>query len=162
MYSLPAVPGVLPVREMNVQVYDAGGGMSVIMADAMVSWQPARPATEVVPASVNVVTIATAGPWPGNPAPVTITSVPVVRRLAALVNGLPTSTAGRGLCTMEVGITLTFRAVAGGTAVAVAEGPAECGAVHLRLGGKDEPDLRPPGSYRATVLKIAGLRWSLS
>jgi hypothetical protein len=162
VYSLPAVPGVLPVREMNVQVYDAGGGATVIMADAMVSWQPPRPASEVIPDSVSVVTIATAGPWPGNPAPVTITSVPVVRRLAALVNGLPVSTAGSGVpCTMETGFTLTFRAVAGGPAVAVADGPAECGAVHLRLGGKDEPNLRPPGSYRATVLKIAGLRWKL-
>jgi len=40
VYSLPAVPGVLPTREMNVQVYDAGGGVTVIMADAMVSWPP--------------------------------------------------------------------------------------------------------------------------
>ena len=162
VYSLPAVPGVLPVREMNVQVYDAGGGAVVIMADAMVSWQPPRPASEVVPASVTVVTIAASGPWPGNPAPVTITSVPVVRRLAALVNGLPVSTAGRGVpCSMGAGFRLTFRAVAGGPAVAVAVGPAECGAVHLQLGGKDEPDLQPPDSYPATVLKIAGLGWKL-
>jgi len=27
--------------------------------------------------------------------------------------------------------------------------------------GRDEPDLQPPGSYRAAVLKIAGLRWKL-
>jgi hypothetical protein len=164
VYSLPAVPGVLPVREMNVQVYDVGGGVSVIVADAMVSWQPPRPAAEVIPASVTVVTIAAseAGVWPGNPAPVTITSVPVVRRLAALVNGLPVSTAGLGVpCSMAIGFTLTFRAVAGGPAVAVAAGPAECGVVHLRLGGQDEPDLQPPGSYAATVLKIAGLRWKL-
>ena len=162
VYSLPAVPGVLPVREMNVQVYDAGGGFSVIMADAMVSWQPPRPAAEVVPASVTVVTIAASGPWRGNPAPVTITSVPAVRRLAALVNGLPLSTAGQGVpCPMGAGFTLTFRAVAGGPPVAVADGPAECGAVHLRLGGRGEPDLQPPDSYRATVLKIAGLRWKL-
>jgi len=51
--------------------------------------------------------------------------------------------------------------VAGGPAVAVANGPAECGVVHLRLGGKDQPDLQPADSYRATVLKIAGLSWKL-
>ena len=45
VYTLPAVPGVLPVREMNAQFYDIGGGMTVIMADAMVSWQPSRPAS---------------------------------------------------------------------------------------------------------------------
>lgn len=43
VYTLPAIPGVLPTREMNVQFYDADGGMTVIMADAMVAWQPARP-----------------------------------------------------------------------------------------------------------------------
>jgi hypothetical protein len=160
VYSLPAVPGVLPTREMNVQVYDAGGGVSVIMADAIVSWQPPRPALEVVPASVTEVTIAASGPWQGTPAPVT--SVPVVRRLAALVNGLPVSTVSQDVpCPMGAGFTLTFRVAAGGPAVAVADGPAECGVVHLRLNGKDEPDLQPPGSYRATVLKIAGLRWQV-
>jgi hypothetical protein len=162
VYSLPAVPGVLPTREMNAQFYDIGGGMTVIMAEAMVSWQPPRPAAEVIPASVSVVTIAAHGPSPASPAPVTITSRPVVRRLAALVNGLPVSTVGEGVpCPMGVGLTLTFRAVPGGPAVAVAVGPAECGEVHLTLGGKDEPDLQPPGSYLATVEKTAGLRWKL-
>ena len=163
VYSLPAVPGVLPTREMNVQVYDVGGGMSVIMADAMVSWQAPRPASEVIPASVTMVTIAVSGPWQGNPAPVTITSVPIVRRLAALVNGLPVATVRQGVpCPMGAGFTLTFRTAASGPAVAVAVGPAECGVVHLELNGKDEPDLQPPGPYRVTVLKIAGLRWKLA
>ena len=162
VYSLPAVPGVLPMREMNVQVYDVGGGMTVIMAEAMVSWQPPRPAMEVIPVSVTVVTIAASGPWLGNPAPVTITSVPVVRRLAALVSGLPVSTVGKDVpCPMGTGFTLTFRAAASGPTVAVADGPAECGVVHLSLNGTGEPDLQPPDSYRAAVLKIAGLHWKL-
>jgi hypothetical protein len=161
VYSLAAIPGVLPQREMNVQVYEAGGKMTVIMADAMVSWQPPRPATEVIPASARVVTIAASGPWQGNPGPVTITSASVVRQLAALVNSLPVATVGKDVpCAMGVGFTLTFSA-RGGQPVALADGPAECGVVHLTLGGKDEPDLQPPGSYRATVLKIAGLHWQL-
>ena len=163
VYTLPAVPGVLPVREMNAQFYDIGGGMTVIMADAMVSWQPSRPASEGIPVSVAVVTIAESGlVGPGSPAPVTITSVPVVRRLAALVNGLPVATAGNDVpCPLGAGLTLTFRAAVGGPAVAVADGPGACGVVTLRLNGKDEPALQPPGSYRATVLKIAGLHWTL-
>jgi hypothetical protein len=161
VYSLPAIPGVLPQREMNVQVYDAGGGRTVIMADAMVSWQPPRPATEVIPASVRVVTIAASGPWRENPGPVTITSASVVRRLAALVNSLPVAVVEKDVpCPMGVGFTLTFRA-SGGQPVAVANGPAECGVVHLTLNGQDEPDLQPAESYRATVLKIAGLHWRL-
>jgi hypothetical protein len=163
VYTLPAVPGVLPAREMNVQFYDAGGGMTVIMAEAMVSWQPPRPASAVIPASVTVVTIAPSGPWPGTtPAQVTIASAPIVRRLAALVNGLPVSTVSQDVpCTMESGVTLTFRTAASGPPAAVADGPGACGQVALRIGGKDEPALKPPGSYLATVLKIAGLHWRL-
>jgi hypothetical protein len=163
VYTLPAVPGVLPAREMNAQFYDVGGGVTVIMADAMVTWQPPRPASEVIPASVAAVTIAESGQaGPGTPAPVTVMSAPVVRRLVALVNGLPVATVSDDVSCPSgpSGLTLTFRAAAGGPAVAVT-GPGACGAVTLTLNGKDEPPLQPPASYRATVLKIAGLHWTL-
>ena len=164
LYSLPAVPGVLPTREMNVQFYDAGGGTTVIMAEAMVSWTLPRPAAEVVPASVTVVTIAPSGPVPPPlPAPVTITSAPVVRQLAALVNGLPRSTVAEGVpCPMAAGFTLTFRAAPGGPPVAVADGPGACSQVTFTVSGKDEPALLPPdaGAYDAAVVKIAGLHWT--
>lgn len=165
VYSLPAVRGVLPTREMNVQFYAAGGGTTVIMAEAMVSWTLPRPAAEVVPASVTVVTIAPAGPLPPPaPEPVTITSAPVVRRLAALVNGLPRSTVAEGVpCPMAAGFTLTFRAAPGGPPVAVADGPGACSQVTFTVGGQDEPALLPPdaGAYDAAVLKTAGLPWKL-
>ena len=164
VYSLPAVPGVLPTREMIVQFYDEGGGVTVIMAKAMVSWQPPRPAAEVIPASVTEVTIAPSGPVSQQAAPVTITAVPVVRRLAALVNGLPLSTVANDVpCPMGSGFTLTFRATAGGPPVAVADGPGACGQVTFTLNGKDEHPLLPPDadSYRAAVLKIAGLHWKI-
>jgi hypothetical protein len=165
VYTLPAVPGVLPKREMNVQFYQEGGGQTVIMAEAMVSWQPPRPAAEVIPARVTEVTITPSGAWAGNPAPVTVTSAAAVRRLAALVNGLPRSTVGQGIpCPGGgPGFTLTFRAVPGGPPAAVADGPAACDQVTLSLGGKSWPSLLPPdaGVYRAAVLKIAGLHWKL-
>jgi hypothetical protein len=166
VYTLPAIPGVLPTREMNVQFYDVGGGKTVIMAEAMVSWQPPRPASEVIPGSVTDVTIAASGPLPQQgQAPVTITSVPVVRRLAALVNALPLSTVSKGVpCPMGSGFTLTFRVAVGGPPVAVADGPGACGQVTFRLNGKDEPALLPPdaSTYRAAILKIAGLHWKVS
>jgi len=166
VYTLPAVPGVLPQREMNVQFYDAGGGTAVIMADAMVAWQPSRPASEVIPAAVTAVTIAPSGPWPGTaPKQVTITSAPTARRLAALVNGLPLSTVAQGVpCPMGSGFTLTFRTAVSGPPAAVADGPGACGQVDLELNGKDEPPLLPSGAsaYRAAVLKTAGLHWNLS
>jgi hypothetical protein len=79
----------------------------------------------VLPASVTVVTIAPYGDWQGNPAPVTITSVPTVHRLAALLKELPVSTASPDFpCNYgPAGFRLTFRTVAGGPAVAVASGP---------------------------------------
>jgi hypothetical protein len=91
--------------------------------------------------------------------------VPVVRRLAALVNGLPLSTVANDIpCPMGPGFTLTFRVTAGGPPVAVADGPGACGQVTFRLNGKGEPALLPSDAtgYRATVLKIAGLHWKLS
>jgi hypothetical protein len=165
VYTLPAVPGVLPMREMNVQFYDTGGGTTVIMAAAMVSWQPPRPASEVVPASVTEVTITPGLASQPGAAPVTVTSAPVVRRLAALVNGLPLSTVSQGIpCPSGSGFTLTFRVTAAGPPSAVATGPGACGQVTLRLNGKDEPPLLPPdaGSYRAAVLRIAGLHWKVN
>jgi hypothetical protein len=161
VYSLPPVPGVLSTREMNVQFYDAGGGTTVIMADAMVVWEPPRPAAEKVPDSVTQVTIAAAGAGPRQVSgSVTIRLAAVARRLAALVNGLPPSTVARDIpCPSGSGFTLTFRTTAGGPPAAVASGPGACGQVTLTLGGKDEPPLLPPdaSAYRAAVLKIAGL-----
>jgi hypothetical protein len=161
VYALPAIAGVLPMREMNVQFYDTGGGTTVIMAEAMVVWQPPRPASEVVPASVTEVTITPFGPMPQpGVAAATVTSVPLVRRLAALVNGLPLSTVSQGIpCPSGSGFTLTFRVTAAGPPAAVATGPGACGQVTLRVNGKGEPPLLPPdaGAYRAAVLRIAGL-----
>jgi hypothetical protein len=155
------VPGVLSRREMNVQVYDAGGGMTVIMANAMADWEPPRPAAEVIPGDVRAVTVV--ADWgPTHSAPVTVTSRQAVRQLAALVNGLPLSTLSPDLpCQSGTGATLTFYAspAATGTPAAVATGPTGCGAVQLTLGGRDQPDLEPAdaSAYRSAVLRIAGL-----
>jgi hypothetical protein len=159
MYALPAVAGVLPTREMNVQFYESSDGSTVIMAAAMVAWEPPRPAAEVIPASVTQVTITPLGPWHGQPVPATITSAAVVRRLAALINGLPLSTAGDAPCASgPMDFSLTFRAAAGGPQAAYAA-PGACGSLSLQLDGKDEPALQAPDSFLATVLKIAGLNW---
>jgi hypothetical protein len=159
VYSLPAVAGVLTQREMNVQFYDVGGA-TVIMADAMVAWQPPRPATEVFPDSVTAVTVTALGPWTGAPAPVTITSAPVVRRLVALLNTLPVSVTSTDVpCPSgPASFELTFRPSPGGPQGTYA-GPGACGAMSVRINGKDQPALQPPSSYVATVLQITGLNW---
>ncbi len=163
VYSLPAVPGVLSDRELNVQVYDVGGGQTVIMAAAMAAWEPPRPAGEVIPGGVRAVTVSD-GTGPGMAfKPVTITSPVLVRRLVALVNGLPVSTLAQGVpCPSGAGLTLTFYDLAGATGkpAATATGPVGCGAVELTLNGKKQPDLAPAdvSGYESAVLKTTGLK----
>jgi len=169
-FSLTPVPGVLNNRDLVVEVTGAGNGQTEIRVDAQVSWQPARPAAERVPADARVVTITQVpgldrGPNAGRPpAPVTITDLGVVRRLAALVDGLGLSTIGPAAsCPMVAGdeIRLTFLARTGGPPLAVAQAPAACGTVEFSAGGKPQPALQITDSFVAQVLKLAGLRWKV-
>jgi hypothetical protein len=133
---------------------------------AQIAWQPARPLSTFVPPTARVVTLAevpVTDQHPRLPSPVTVTGEPVVRRLAALVNGLPLSTVGVAACPIPFGnaLRLTFRARPGGPPLAVAEGPALCGTVTLTLHGKQQPALRLTNSFAAAVLQAAGLPWQV-
>jgi hypothetical protein len=172
MFSLPAVPGVLTDRELVVEVIAAGGGQTAIRVDAQVAWQPPRPRGEYVPSAAHVVTVAAvpdiAAPAGAGrlrrPAPVTITSAPVVARLAALVGSLQLSTIGVASCPAFLApvVQLTFRARPGAPALAIAQGPAPCGTVLFTVGVRQQPALQVPDGFVSRVLTIAGLRWRLS
>ncbi len=134
---------MLNARDLVVEVTGAGNGQTAIRVDAHVSWQPPRPASERVPSAAHVVTITQlSGLAPHArrpPAPVTITDLAVVRRLAALIDSLQLSTIGPGAsCPAPIGggIRLAFLARAGGPPLAVAQGPAACGTVQFSVGGK--------------------------
>jgi len=168
MFSLSPVPGVLNTREMVVEVTGAGNGQTAIRVDAQVSWQPPRPSTEWIPGAARAVTITqlpSLNPHAKRPAaPVTITDPAVVRRLAALVDGLKLSTIGRDAsCPADFGggIRLTFLARAGGAPLAVAQAPAPCSTVQLSVGGKRQPSLQMSDSFIPQVLKLAGLHWKV-
>jgi hypothetical protein len=168
MFSLSPIPAVLNVRELVVEVTGAGDGQTAIRVDAQVSWQPPRSASERVPSAARVVTIIqlpTPGPHAGRPpAPVTITGLAVVRRLAALIDSLQLSTIGPGAsCPAPFGggIRLTFLARVGGPPLAVAQGPAACGTVQFSVGGKRQPALQITDSFILRVLKLAGLHWKV-
>ncbi len=167
-FSLAPIPGVLNARDLVVEVTGAGNGQTAIRVDAQVSWQPPRPAAERVPSAARVVTIAQLASLDSRasrpPAPVTITSLAVVRRLAALVDGLELSTIGPDApCPLPPGggIRLTFLAGAGGTPLAVAQGPAACGTVQFSTDGKPQPALQITDSFIPQVLKLAGLHWKV-
>jgi hypothetical protein len=167
-FSLAPVPGVLNTRDLVVEVTGAGHGQTAIRVDAQVSWQPPRPGPDRVPAAARVVTITqlpSLNPHARRPpAPVTITALAVVRRLAALVGSLQLSTIGPDASCPAVGlggIRLTFRARAGGPPLAVAQGPAACGTVQFSAGGKRQPALQITDSFIPQILKVAGLHWKV-
>ena len=167
-FSLAPIPGVLNARDLVVEVTGAGSGQTAIRVDAQVSWQPPRPALDRVPSAARVVTITRLPRLDRHagrpPAPVTITDLAVVRRLAALVDSLQLSTIGPGAsCPAPFGarIRLTFLAGAGGRPLAVAQGPAACGTEEFSIGGKPQPALQLTESFIPKVLKLAGLHWTI-
>ena len=168
MFSLAPVPGMLDARDLVVEVTGAGSGQTAIRVDAQVSWQPPRPAAERVPPATRVVTITRLPSLDPRarrpPAPVTITGLAVVRRIAALVDSLPLSTIGPGAScpgTIGGGIRLAFYATADGPPLASAQGPAPCGTVQFSAGGKQQPALQLTDSFIPQVLKLAGLHWKI-
>jgi hypothetical protein len=166
-FSLPPIPGLLNARDLVVEVTGAGDRQTAIRVDAQVSWQPPRPARERVPSATRVVTITQLPSLDPHarrpPAPVTITDLVVVRRLAALVDSLQLSTIGDAPCPALPGggIRLTFLARAGGPPLATAQGPAACGTVQFSVGGKRGPALQITDSFIPQVLRLAGLHWKV-
>ena len=171
-----APEGTLVTRELIVEAASAGDGQAGIRVDAWVAWQPPRLAGELIPPAVSTVTIAessnggTTGPvGPGGPAagrppaPVTITDPATVRRLRALIDGLPLSTVPPDApCPFAPGpfLRLTFRAPAG-SPVAIVETDQPCGGVTLTVGGRPQPTLQNDPTLDGQILKLAALSWKL-
>jgi hypothetical protein len=166
--SLPGIPAVLDSRELVVTAVQ-DGDKTALRVDAQVTWQPARPASEQVPAAARAVTVSMdpgfnrGGKKP--PEPVTITDQATVRKLTALINGLPLFPPGTFNCPADFGgsLVLTFRAGPGAPALAVATADLSgCGGVDLTIGGKSEPALAGPGTDSGPqILSAAGLSWKI-
>ena len=77
------------------------------------------------------------------PAPVTITDPAVTKKIAALIDALPVSTLGVASCPAMFGggIELTFRAKAGGPALAAVNSAGGCDTALFSVGGKQQPAL---------------------
>jgi hypothetical protein len=166
--SLPDVPGVLDSRELVITVVP-DGDKTAIRVDAQVTWLPARPASEQVPAVARAVTISmdlglnAGGKEP--PKPVTITDPAKVRALKALINGLAVFPPGPYSCPADFGddLVLTFRAGPGTPPLAVATVDLEgCDGVDLTIDGRSQPALAGPGTDTGPqLLKAAGLTWKI-
>lgn len=172
---LPDVPGELTDRQLNIVTAAVGHGQTGIQVSASDQWIPARPATEVIPSAARVVTITmTDSTMTGNtaetaaePKPATITNPAEVRRIAALLDGLPLilpeayscPTGGNG------DLTLAFKARTHAPALATATAELTgCAFIDLTIGGRQQPRLGPGGAGRTLArqaLTIAGLNWKL-
>jgi hypothetical protein len=165
-YTLPSVAGVLTQRNLAMETVSAGGGQSAVRVDAQVVWLPAKAASERIPAGAKMVTIsAISGPIVGAkvPAPVTITNVTTVRRIASLVDGLPVFPPGVYSCPADLGraVQMTFRSTAGGPPLAVVTaGLSSCQGVGFTIGGMRQPALADGAALARQVLAITGLRWT--
>jgi hypothetical protein len=160
--------GVLVDRELDVEVASAGGGRTGIRVDAWVAWQPPRPAGSLIPLTARTITIAELNP--GSPAakrlpvPVTITDPGAVRKLAALIDGLPLSTTPDDVpCPLSLNpfLSLTFRARPGGPALAVAQTGQQCYSVALTVRGEQQLPLQDKPTLDPQIVKLAGLPWKL-
>ncbi len=166
-FGLPAVPAVLDSRQLIVEVVSAGNGQTAIRAESQVTWLPAKPAAEQVPAAAVSVTISALPPDYQTsvppPAPATVTNRDEVRRISALADGLAVWPPGTYNCgpDSDWGMMLTFRGAGGGTLAVLAPDPTGCGTVSLTVGGKPLLTLAAGTSWENRVLAAAGLRWPL-
>jgi hypothetical protein len=164
-FSLPSVPNLLVQRDLLVEVVSAGHGQTAIRVDAQVIWLPAKTAAEDVPSAARVVTVAVLqGIGPGGTArlgPVTITDAATVRRIAALVDGLPLAPWDWVSCPIfdNGGVRLTFSARVGGPALATLSANLNgCPPALLTIDGKQQPQLTAGDSFGRQVAALAGLR----
>jgi len=167
-----APEGALVTRELVVEAASAGDGQTGLRVDAWVAWQPPRSAASQIPSAAGTVTIAESsdgGPTGATarrlPAPVTITDPVSVRRLAALIDGLPLSTIPPDApCPFSLApfLSLTFRPRTGGPAVAIVQTDQPCGEVTLTVRGGQQPALQNEPTLDGQILKLAALPWKLS
>lgn len=164
-YSLPAVPTVLLERDLLIAAVRAGHGQTYIRVDAQITWVPAKPAAELVPKAARVVTVRLqAGYGAGRTlraGTATVIDPAGVRRIAALVDALPLAGWETVSCPMYSSgeVTLTFRARAGGPALAkVSAHLIGCPPATFTAGGRQLPMLTTTTSFVRQVAKAAGLR----
>jgi hypothetical protein len=172
-FSLPAVAGLFGTRSLAVSVTSAGHGQTAIRVDALVDWIPARPTGDTVPAAARVATLVeTADKFgvPGAPTSTVIhhstaTDPARVAALARYLNGLPVNPPGGAeSCPMPTGgLTVTFRARAGGPVLAQATAViGGCDTLTYAMPGHPDIDLGggPGGDNLLPELnRVTGQHW---
>jgi hypothetical protein len=174
-FVLPDVPGELAERQFSVTATAVGHGQTGIEVIAQAQWIPARPASEVIPAAARVVTLTLTNasdptgqkPTGQKPKSVTVANPVMVRRIAALLDGLTVTPPDPYSCPAERGgdLTLAFKARADAPALAIVTADLSgCAFINLTIGGKQQPGLGPVEggpTVARQVVKIADLNWKI-
>lgn len=164
-FTWPEVPTVLTHRTLYAAAVSGSLGSSILRADALVSWFLPRPAEEQIPDSVRVLDVADEH-IPAKTTRLLISRPRTVRRIAALIDGLPASAAEKAKCLRNRPnhyLRLTFRARPGGPALAEARQtlPAlgDCQPLTLRLDGEPQMPLgKGQAVYKALAPMLAAQR----
>jgi hypothetical protein len=166
VYTFPrADPAALGIRQLVVDAVEASRSSTVVRADGQVQYLAPRAADQRVPPRARALDV-TMTPNAGKPLlSLTVTRLSLVRRIAALVNGLPFAgnLSGVGFSCPSFPSTptdtFTFRASAAGRALAevteLAATPTyidPCETTTLRINGRLEPPLMEGGA----LLRRAG------
>jgi hypothetical protein len=158
-FSWPSVTGVLSSRSLLLTAVAELGERTGLRADAQDVWVVPRPASERIPPGARVLEVDySKGGKP--PREFTILNRRAVRRIAALIDGLPiVQPTGPHSCpAMQANprtVTLIFRAAPAGAVLAKAtqvEPPGACAAMSLEIHGRGRPEL----TGAETVLRALG------
>ncbi len=139
-FSYPA-SSAFKSRQLVVSVAPLAHGATGVRVDAQVIWYPTLPATEVVPAADDTVTVSVYEASPGAPTQIvamkTMTDPAQVRDIAGWVDALPAAVPGTRSCPADSGtapqLDLVFDGPAGAPTIRVHDDPNGCGGVSFAL-----------------------------
>jgi hypothetical protein len=164
-FTWPAVPNILTDRALYAAVVPGPGGSSILRADALITWFLPRPPEEQIPDSVRILEVADER-VPTGTTRLAISRTRAVQRIAALIDGLPASAAGKVNCLRNRPnhyLRLTFRARRGGPALAEAiqtlPALGDCQPLTLRIDGTAQMPLgKGQAVYKALKPMLAAQR----
>jgi hypothetical protein len=165
-FTFPST-AVLDPRVLGLTAVATSPTTTALLVEAADVWLIARPASERVPATARVVVVSVIPPLGQSGrkrAPtrrIRVTDHGRVARLIAAVNAAPPAQPGDTSCPADngAGLTLAFRATAGGPNLAVARVSSNgCGDVAFTLGGRVQPPLADGSGLTATADRILGIR----
>ena len=171
-YTLPTVGApALGSRSLGVEAVELTGGGTGVRADASVRYSAPRLPDQRVPPRARLLEITRAG-MGASPPPLIVTNRSKVRRVAAIIDGLPFA-ALRGVaisCPLILpapSVTFTFRAAPDGPVLATVSEPSNtpisadpCFTATLRLRGHLEPALLNGGRLLRRAGAILGVKLS--